>query len=179
MKEVAVLFARTDSVYKTIPGCDVYDKERNARTWRGRGPVVAHPPCRAWGALYKFAHPEPGEKELALWAVDMVRMFGGVLEHPAYSKLWAAKGLPLPGKGADAFGGWTLPIFQHCWGHRAEKATWLYIVGVDPKKLPPMPLVLGDAVACVRPKKNGTGRPIITKSEREATPPASLCISLN
>lgn len=28
MTPVAVLFARTDSVYKTQPGCDVWDIER-------------------------------------------------------------------------------------------------------------------------------------------------------
>jgi len=30
---IAVLFARSDSVYKTIPGCDVWDAERDARRW--------------------------------------------------------------------------------------------------------------------------------------------------
>lgn len=33
MQQVAVLFARTDSVYKGLPGCDVYDIERDARTY--------------------------------------------------------------------------------------------------------------------------------------------------
>lgn len=35
MKSVAVLFARADSIYKTMPQCDVYDIERDARTTRG------------------------------------------------------------------------------------------------------------------------------------------------
>jgi len=30
---VAVLFAREDSVYKTLPGCEVYDMARDARTY--------------------------------------------------------------------------------------------------------------------------------------------------
>jgi hypothetical protein len=30
---VTILFARIDSVYKTIPGCDVWDAERDAG-WR-------------------------------------------------------------------------------------------------------------------------------------------------
>ena len=47
MTQVAVLFARADSIYKTLPGCDVYDIKRDARTWPGGCPVVAHPPCRA------------------------------------------------------------------------------------------------------------------------------------
>jgi hypothetical protein len=45
----------------------------------------------------------------------------------------------------DEFGGWTLPIFQSSFGHRAEKATLLYIVGCEPADIPEMPLVLGDA----------------------------------
>jgi len=43
---VAVLFARADSIYKSLPDCDVYDIERDARTYDGPWPVVAHPPCR-------------------------------------------------------------------------------------------------------------------------------------
>ena len=32
---VAVLFARADSVYKTLPDVEVYDAERDARTYDG------------------------------------------------------------------------------------------------------------------------------------------------
>ena len=84
---VAVLFARADSIYKTMPECDVYDIERDARTWPGGCPVVAHPPCRAWGKLFYFAKPRAGEKELGPFAANQVRRFGGVLEHPKDSKL--------------------------------------------------------------------------------------------
>lgn len=101
---VAVLFARADSVYKTLPGVDVWDEARDARKWPGGCPVVAHPPCRAWGKLFYFAKPIDGEKDLALFAVDQVRQFGGVLEHPKDSKLWAAADLPRPGH-VDAWGG--------------------------------------------------------------------------
>lgn len=51
---VAVLFARADSNYKAIPGCELYDMERDARTYDGSCPVVAQPPCRAWGRLRTF-----------------------------------------------------------------------------------------------------------------------------
>jgi len=37
-RQVAVLFARSDSNYKAIPGCDVYDIERDARTFGGGCP---------------------------------------------------------------------------------------------------------------------------------------------
>jgi hypothetical protein len=101
---ISVLFARSDSVYKTLPECDVYDAERNALNYPGETPIIAHPPCRAWGQLRHFAKPQPGEKDLARWAVDQIRQFGGVLEHPAHSTLWRDKGLPVPGL-VDEWGG--------------------------------------------------------------------------
>ena len=133
---VAALFVRQDSIYKRMPGVDAWDIERDARRWPGGCPVIAHPPCRGWGKLSYFAKPRSGELELGPWAVAQVRRFGGVLEHPKDSKLWAAAGLPRPGQ-RDDFGGWTLPITQHWWGHRAEKYTWLYIVGVSPGLIAP------------------------------------------
>lgn len=96
---VAVLFARADSVYKSLPGCDVWDAERDARRWPGGAPLVAHPPCRAWGRLRTFARPAEGEEDLARWAVGQVRRWGGVLEHPATSRLWADQQLPPPRPG--------------------------------------------------------------------------------
>lgn len=139
---VAVLYARKNSVYKKIAGCDVFDQARDARTFSGRFPVIAHPPCRLWGRLYKFSTAPVSEKLLALDAVHAVRTNGGVLEHPAWSKLWPAAGLPLPGA-RDEFGGFTLPILQSWFGHKAPKATWLYIVGIEPALLPVFPFALG------------------------------------
>lgn len=185
---VAVLFAREDSHYKVIPGCDVWDIARDARRWPGGSRVIAHPPCRAWGRLRALANPRHDEKALAPWAVERVRQFGGVLEHPAGSTLWAAAGLPLPARGErepprDAWGGWTLPILQSAWGYRADKPTWLYIVGCEPADVPVMPLALGEATHIIgssgrrrdggRLHKGDAGwRPEVTKAEREHTPPA-------
>lgn len=177
MKTVAVLFARADSIYKTLPGCDVWDIERNAKNFPGGMPIVAHPPCRAWGCLKHFAKPAAGEKELALWSVDQVRKWGGVLEHPAASTLWREAKLPRPGI-FDSFGGWTLAAPQFWWGHRAEKATRFYICGVTPKQIPDIPFVLGDAPFLIshgartsRHKKAGYYvRPEVKRWEREATP---------
>lgn len=169
--DVAVLFARQDSTYKTLPGVDVYDIDRDARTFQGGMPVVAHPPCRAWGRLRAFANPRPDEMNLARLAVALVREFGGVLEHPAGSTLWAAQMLPLPAGARDQYGGWTFAAPQMWWGHKAEKATWFYIVGVAPADMPPVPLVLGDATHVVQSRKRQDYRPHITKAEREHTPP--------
>lgn len=182
---VAVLFARADSVYKTMPECDVYDIERDARTWPGGCPVVAHPPCRAWGQMSHMAKPRHDEKDLARFAVAMVREWGGVLEHPRNSRLWPDQGLPEPGQ-RDAHGGWTLGISQHWWGHRAEKLTKLYIVGVEPAEIPAVPLSLHYATHVIA--QNGSPRPDlgrgrlvkgmrgwrpkVSAAEREHTPPA-------
>lgn len=170
--KVAVLYARTDSHYKALPMVDVWDADRDARKWPGGAPVVAHPPCRAWGRLRQFAKPRDGEKELALHAVDQVRKFGGVLEHPASSSLFDYLALPKPGRIPDEFGGWSIEVEQFHWGHRAEKKTWLYIVGITPDELPEIPRRDGRPTHCVRPTKSYPRLPSITKSEREHTPPA-------
>lgn len=185
-RSVAALFCRADSVYKRLPGVDAWDIDRDARRWPGGTPAVAHPPCRAWGRLRHFAKPRDDEKALALWAVDQVRRNGGVLEHPKASTLWPTVGLPMPGQARDAWGGWTLGISQHWWGHRAEKLTMLYIVGCAPRDLPDMPMVLGEATHVIATDKRpgrGVGgqrlrkgmpgwRPEVSKPEREHTPPA-------
>lgn len=169
MSQVAVLFARNDSIYKNFPHIEVWDAQRDARKFSGGLPVVAHPPCRAWGRLRYFAKPRDDEKELGLFAISQVQRLGGVLEHPAGSTLWNAGFLPTPGD-FDIFGGYTLPVLQMWWGHRAEKATWLYIVGVHPQMLPPMPYVMGDSSHVVQSRKRHDCRPHISKADRERTP---------
>lgn len=172
-RTVAVLFARADSVYKTVTGCDVWDEARDARGWPGGAPVVAHPPCRAWASLRHCAKPRDGEKDLALLAIKHIRRYGGVLEHPALSTLFDVAKLPKPGQ-RDGLGGWTLIVDQNWFGHRARKRTKLYIVGVEPTEIPAVPMRLGEATHTVglwsgRDKANC--RPTITKPEFEHTPP--------
>ena len=168
-------------MYKTM-GADVWDADRDARKWRGGTPVVAHPPCRAWGRLRRFAKPQPGELDLARFAVAQVRKYGGVLEHPECSTLWPDQGLPEPGQ-RDEYGGWTLPVHQYWWGHRAQKKTLLYIVGCEPRDVPQMPIQLGTSDCVIRLDKRRADGSHIRKgdsdwrrplgpAEREATPPA-------
>lgn len=174
MSKVAVLFARSDSVYKTIPDLDIYDIDRDARSFSSSIPVIAHPPCRGWGRFRYRAKPRHDEKDLALLAVDLVRRNGGVLEHPESSSLWQAANLPRPESNRiviDQFGGFTFPISQHWFGHRAQKKTWLYIVGVDPGSIPDFPLVLGEADFLVTASKHSKPwKKQISKAEREHTP---------
>lgn len=173
---VVVLFARADSIYKGMPGLDVWDMERDARKFRGAGPVVAHPPCRAWGCLRAMAKPRPDEKELALYAVNQVRLNGGVLEHPAGSTLWPVAKLPEPGE-RDAWGGFTMVVPQFWWGHQANKGTRLYICGCGPGDVPPVPLVLGEAPLTMSSTRKelvaaGLQKKELLKKDREKTPPA-------
>lgn len=162
MNRVAVLYARADSVYKAIPGLDVYDMERDARTYAGTLPVVAHPPCRVWGNLRHFAKPRPDEADLGRHAVAQVHRCGGVLEHPKRSRLWDDQGLPMPGKGRDAFGGFSLQIPQYWFGHLAHKETLLYVCGCEPGDVPAYPMKLGEPDRFVEK---------LSKAQRERTPP--------
>lgn len=174
MSKVAVLFARADSVYKSMECCDVWDMDRDARKYRGNAPVVAHPPCRAWGAFRMLAKPRSDEKELAIYAVNQVRLNGGVLEHPAGSTLWPVAKLPKLGE-RDAWGGFTIIVPQFWWGHLADKATRLYICGCEPSDVPPVPMKLGSAthvIGDVGRASLGTKKPEIPKADREKTPPA-------
>lgn len=120
-----------------------WDVDRDARTYDGPWPVVAHPPCGPWGRLkhlYKGTEHDCGPR-----AVEQVRLFGGVLEHPAGSKLWNACGLPHPdfAKGTcvwlDAWGGYTIEVNQCEWSHVARKRTWLYLVRVPSAAIEPPP----------------------------------------
>ena len=126
-----------------MPGVDAWPEQRDARKYRGPWPVVAHPPCQLWGAFapinYKRwggEHNRPGnDGGCFAAALDSVRRFGGVLEHPAKTRAWAAYGLTKPvgigwQRGID--GGWVCEVWQSAYGHRAAKATWLYYVGAEP-----------------------------------------------
>ena len=168
---VSILFTREDSIYKTM-GLDCWDISRDALKWPGGNPIVAHPPCRAWGQLSHFAKPREGEKELAIYAINQIRKFGGVLEHPRASRLWKEMNLPI-GTKVDEYGGYTLCVNQSWWGHRAEKKTLLYIVGCHKKSLPAIPIKfdLIQYVITNTARKGQAGyKPRVTQYERESTP---------
>ena len=163
MKTVAVLFCHPRTYYAGVPGVEVYTEARDARTFPGGMPVIAHPPCRMWSRARR-----PGlatcssEMDLARWAVATVRREGGILEHPYQSRLWADQDLPREGQ-MDQHG-FTCLVDQIWFGHRAEKATWLYVCGVNPNTLPPIP---EHPAFSPRVNFNRLGR-----AERQLTPPA-------
>jgi hypothetical protein len=166
---IAVLFARQDSRYKELQGYDVYDIDRDARKYNGNDPVIAHPPCRAWGRLSHMANPRPDEKELAYFALKQVRKNGGILEHPKGSKLWKEAPLPKPGEPQDEYGGFTILIDQYHFGHVARKWTHLYIVGINRNELPTIPVREGQPWKTICGITGQPGRRC-TQYEREYSP---------
>jgi len=138
MISVAALYVERGGPYFSMPDVEPWDLERDARKYAGPHPVVAHPPCGPWGRLrhlYRGA-----EHDCAPAAVATVREWGGVLEHPADSRLWPFCGMPDPGWLPDVYGGITIAVNQVEWGHACAKPTWLYLVGYNPAKIaPPMP----------------------------------------
>lgn len=143
---VAVLYCEPKGVYSTLPGVELWDEKRDARLYAGPHRVVAHPPCQRWG---RYWHGGPSAKVRKkkgddggcfAAALASVRRWGGVLEHPEASAAWAQFGLSAPPKSggwvvADFVGGWTCCVEQGHYGHRARKATWLYVNGVMPPLL--------------------------------------------
>lgn len=134
--DVAALYVDPRGPYPKLVA-DWFDAQRNADTYAGNLPIVAHPPCAPWSRLSHFNLYHKAEH--ALLAVGFVQRVGGVLEHPAHSKLWKQCGLPYPNALPDQHGGWTLEIDQCRWGHVGRKTTWLYIVGCSRESLPPIP----------------------------------------
>lgn len=170
---VAVLYVDARGPYPGLVA-DWYDETRDAETYAGLGPVVAHPPCGPWGRLKHLNRYQ--DPRHALHAVDVVRRVGGVLEHPHGSSLWKAAGLPLPGQLPDVWGGWTLEIDQCRFGHVARKLTWLYLVGATADDLPPIPPPRDPTHWVARAKTGGKGIPDGIKQcsaeARRRTPPA-------
>ena len=136
---VALLFVQPDGCYSGWPWIDTWDEARDAKKYTGTLPVVAHPPCQLWGAMaaVNFArwggeHNKPGNDGGCFEsALGNVNRCGGVLEHPAKTRAWKAYGLDKPiTEGWQRSGlGWVCEVWQSAYGHRANKATWLYYNG--------------------------------------------------
>jgi hypothetical protein len=164
-----VLFTEEKSIYHTM-GCDCYDEKRNALTYTGEKAFICHPPCRTWGRLYKQTGLHPGEHLLSVWSILKIWKNGGVLEHPAGSKLWKLMKLPAPGSGVDSHNGWSLSIDQHWFGHKAKKNTWLYIRGVPPGEIPSYPINLNLITHCIAAHKSDSGLKLLDKKQYSKTP---------
>jgi hypothetical protein len=134
---VAVLCVSRKSVYHRLSDVECYDASRDAYSFLGGCPVVTHAPCRAWSAFTSHqAKPLPGEKELAIFCAQRLRECGGVFEHPAHSRAFAACCLPVAGQSKGDL--WTIEVWGAEFGFRLLKRTWLCFSGVSPRdvKLP-------------------------------------------
>jgi hypothetical protein len=162
---VAALFVQENGCYFHHPDVDPWPEARDARTYAGNDPVVAHPPCANWG---RYAHRCGGvgnDSGCFASALATVRRVGGVIEHPANSRAWKAHGLWKPGWIVDEFGGWSMYVEQRWFGHEACKPTWLYIVGCT--QAPPLPAEIpwSEIIGPRRPLER------LSKAQRAATPP--------
>lgn len=174
---IAALFVETGGCYFGLPDVDPWDETRDARTYDGPWPVVAHPPCQLWVNLaavnfkrYGGEHNRPGnDGGCFASALAAVRLFGGVLEHPAESNAWRAHGLFRPhgiGWCYTANGEATCEVWQSAYGHKARKRTWLFYKGEKPPQLN-------------WARESGTHqigwfdriKPTLSKKEASATPP--------
>jgi hypothetical protein len=160
---IAALYVLADGSYVGLDGVDPWPEFRDARLYPGPHPVIAHPPCQRWGRYWYGGPSCKVRKKLGddggcfAAAVAAVRAWGGVIEHPEASKAWPAHGIAKPPRwgGWVPAGGeyrglpdWTCCVEQGHYGHRARKATWLYVVGVPRADLPE--LTWGPSVATVR-----------------------------
>ena len=51
---IAALYVDPNGVYASLHDVDLWDETRDARTYTGPWPVVAHPPCARWSRLAGF-----------------------------------------------------------------------------------------------------------------------------
>lgn len=182
---IVALYVDADGCYAGLDGVDAWDIKRDARNYDGPHPVVAHPPCTRWCRLAGLVEARWGHKRgedggCFAHALDSVRRFGGVLEHPAYSDAWAAYSLPTPPRSGGwqrgLCGGWSCHIEQVRYGHAAKKATWLYAFGVTLPSLAWGSTPDGQSEAlvswCGNPVSSGETRPRLSKREARSTPAA-------
>lgn len=189
---IAALFVLPDGPYVGVEGVDPWPESRDARTYAGPHPIVAHPPCQRWGRYWYGGPSCKVRKRLGdddgcfAAALRSVRQFGGVLEHPAGSLAWPEFGIARPrGIGGwcaahDGHDGRTCQVEQGHYGHRARKPTWLYVCGVADDDLPdliwgpsdpPWPGRAYGEHEQARKKRAGAVA-WLSRKERAATPPA-------
>ena len=178
---ITALFVQADGCYFGLNNIDPWDIKRDARKYTGKNTVIAHPPCQKWGKLARVNyarwggdHNKPEQDEGCFEsALNNVNKCGGVLEHPAQTYAWERYGLvkPIRGQWTQSGCGWTCEVWQSAYGHRANKATWLYYVG----KNKPFDLnwdrIKGTHQIGFQDKRGKSkNKPTLNKKESNATP---------
>jgi hypothetical protein len=178
---VAALFVEEKGVYSELSYVDPWPEPRDARLYKGGHPVVCHPPCNRWTkmarvnyARFKREDLRPGNDHGCFAsALGSVNRVGGVLEHPATSYAWEAHGLAKPPKhGWGPSGeGWVCTVWQSGYGHRANKATWLYYRGRRaPPELDWSKPEGTHQIGGVDTRRRGKNKPTVSRREALGTP---------
>jgi hypothetical protein len=164
-----------------MEGIDAWPEDRDATKYKGSLPVIAHPPCQRWGKMAKVnysrwggEHNKPGNDGGTFEsALSSVNRCGGVLEHPAQTYAWGAFCLvkPIRGEWIKSGIGWVCEVWQSAYGHRANKATWLYYVG----KSKPFDLIWDTPkgthqIGFQDQRGKAKNKPTLSKKEANATP---------
>lgn len=166
--KIPVLFTAHNSLYNDNDIFDCYDVERDAFSYTGRSPLIAHPPCRLFSRLRKFSTAAIKEKQCAFFALARIRRFGGILEHPRSSTLWQDGNFNLDGS-VDEYGGFLRSVNLSWFGFPAQKKTMLYFVGIQPGSLPSFPMSL-NAITHVISSSGNTEKKELSALYRSQTP---------
>jgi hypothetical protein len=174
--DVAALFVRADGPYPRMVAT-WFDESRDATTYAGGLPVVAHPPCSRWS---RFGTGDGNDGGLFEFALQTIQRCGGVIEHPAHSLAWSRFDLPPAEVGrwqTSMFspGLWATEVAQRNYGHRARKPTWLCVAshrcpdGLDWST--PAPAEVWSSWTSKRyMRDNPHAKPKMMRKERETTP---------
>lgn len=183
---VDALFIDPRGIYPELLGPEhCWDEARDARTYAGPGPVVAHPPCQLWVNLAAVNWKRYGRQRPAWYpggtdegcfasALASVRRFGGVLEHPAGSHAWERHALVHPmGEGPGRWvtnkrDEYACEVWQSAYGHPARKRTWLLYCG----DVPPFELRWDRQPGTHQVGWFDRNKPTLGKREASATPRA-------
>lgn len=125
---ITVLCCHSRSVYKKL-GVNCYDQKRDALTYSGYSPIIAHPPCRSFSRLHGFVSIENKirDHEIADHCITLLRRNGGILEQPARSTMKKVFDLGQP-----------YYIDQYWFGLPFSKPTWLWTFNCELNDLPLM-----------------------------------------
>lgn len=126
---INVLCVSDDSVYKSLPGIEVWDRARDAYNFKGSEPVITHAPCAQWSRMREFAKEDQYEKMLAHYCYRKVIENGGIFEHPCGSSFFRQSDVDMTN---------VYSVDQSWFGFPARKRTWLYFSKCKPLAMPIM-----------------------------------------
>lgn len=179
---ITALFVESNGVYFCDKRIDPFDIKRNALTYSGFNPVIAHPPCQLWGKMAKVnykrwggEHNRPGNDGGCFkFALDSVNRCGGVLEHPAQTYAFQAYSIPKPVRGRWLqidIKTWVCEVWQSAYGHKANKATWLYYSGIlEPFDLDWKRPIGSHQIGFQDRRGKSRNKPTLSKKDANATP---------